>query len=121
MSLEILPARTSRQLSTLQEQPTRNPFREVVHRQRPQQKHARDLFQARVPLLPLMRDARLGRADGCLTDSCGAYVEEMQLTLSRPSIEQHLAALKTLFDWLVIGQIIGSNPAQNVRGPKYSQ
>jgi site-specific recombinase XerD len=50
-----------------------------------------------------------------------AYVEEMQLSLSRPSIKQHLAALKMLFDWLVVGQVIGSNPAQNVRGPKHSQ
>src|SRR3954463_5175158 len=50
-----------------------------------------------------------------------AYVEEMQLTLSRPSIKQHLAALKMLFDWLVVGQVIPSNPAQNVRGPKHSQ
>src|SRR4051812_1760101 len=41
--------------------------------------------------------------------------------LSRPSIKQHLAALKMLFDWLVVGQVIGSNPAQNVRGPKHSQ
>ena len=50
-----------------------------------------------------------------------AYVEEMQLTLSRPSIKQHLAALKMVFDWLVIGQVIPFNPAQNVRGPKHSQ
>jgi site-specific recombinase XerD len=50
-----------------------------------------------------------------------AYVEEMQLNLSRPSIKQHLAALKMLFDWLVVGQVIASNPAQNVRGPKHSQ
>src|SRR3954453_10317509 len=50
-----------------------------------------------------------------------AYVEELQLTLSRPSIKQHLAALKMLFDWLVVGQVIASNPAQNVRRPKHSQ
>ena len=50
-----------------------------------------------------------------------AYVEELQLTLSRPSIKQHLAALKMLFDWLVVGQVIASNPAQHVRGPKHSQ
>ena len=50
-----------------------------------------------------------------------AYVEELQLSLSRPSIKQHLAALKMLFDWLVVGQVIPSNPAQNVRGPKHSQ
>ena len=50
-----------------------------------------------------------------------AYVEEMTESLSRPSIKQHLAALKMLFDWLVVGQVIPFNPAQNVRGPKHSQ
>src|SRR3954453_8825693 len=35
-----------------------------------------------------------------------AYIEELQVTLSRPSIKQHLAALKMLFDWLVVGQVI---------------
>lgn len=50
-----------------------------------------------------------------------AYVEELQQTHSRPTIKQQLAALKMLFDWLVIGQVVPSNPAQNVRGPKHSQ
>jgi site-specific recombinase XerD len=50
-----------------------------------------------------------------------AYIEELQSMLSRPSIKQHLAALKMLFDWLVVGQVIPSNPAQHVRGPKHSQ
>ncbi len=45
-----------------------------------------------------------------------AAYEESQGSLSRPSVKQHLAALKMLFDWLVIG----SNPAQNVRGPNRS-
>src|SRR5438270_6899644 len=50
-----------------------------------------------------------------------AYIEELQQALSRPSVKQHLAALKMLFDWLVVGQVIPSNPAQHVRGPKHSQ
>jgi site-specific recombinase XerD len=39
--------------------------------------------------------------------------------LSKPSVKQHLAALRMLFDWLVVGQITGSNPAHSVRGPKH--
>lgn len=35
-----------------------------------------------------------------------AYVEQLQETHSRPSVQQHLAALKMLFDWLVIGQVL---------------
>ena len=48
------------------------------------------------------------------------YIEELQGSLSPPSIKQHLAALRMLFDWLVLGQVLGSNPASVVRGPKYS-
>ncbi len=38
---------------------------------------------------------------------------------SAPTIKQHLAALRMLFDWLVIGQVIPLNPAHAVRGPKH--
>jgi integrase/recombinase XerD len=41
--------------------------------------------------------------------------------LSKPTVKQHLAALRMLFDWLVVGHIIETNPAHAVRGPKYSQ
>ena len=48
------------------------------------------------------------------------YVEQLQLRLSAPSVKQHLAALRVLFDWLVVGQVIPVNPASSVRGPRYS-
>lgn len=48
-----------------------------------------------------------------------AYVEELGLRLAPPSVKQHLAALRMLFDHLVIGQVLPSNPAASVRGPRY--
>jgi len=36
-----------------------------------------------------------------------------------PTVKQHLAAIRMLFDWLVTGQVIPTNPASSVRGPKY--
>jgi integrase/recombinase XerD len=48
-----------------------------------------------------------------------SYVEELGRELSKPSVKQHLAALRMLGDYLVIGQVIPSNPAAAVRGPKY--
>jgi site-specific recombinase XerD len=48
------------------------------------------------------------------------YIEILQARLAAPSVKQHLAAIRMLFDWLVIGQIIAVNPASPVRGPKYS-
>src|SRR5256885_14718491 len=32
----------------------------------------------------------------------------------------HLAAIRMLFDWLVTGQVMPTNPAHAVRGPKHS-
>jgi site-specific recombinase XerD len=47
-----------------------------------------------------------------------AYIE--QLSLSAPSVKQRLAALRSLLDWLVVGQVLPTNPAASVRGPPHS-
>jgi site-specific recombinase XerD len=47
------------------------------------------------------------------------YVETLQTTAAKPTVKQHLAAIRMLFDWLVIGQILPTNPAHAVRGPKH--
>jgi integrase/recombinase XerD len=49
-----------------------------------------------------------------------AYVEQLGRTHSKPTVKQHLAAIRMLFDWLVTGHIMESNPAHAVRGPKHS-
>ena len=49
-----------------------------------------------------------------------AYVELIGRELSAPSVKQHLAAVRMLFDWLVVGQVVPHNPAAAVRGPKHS-
>ncbi|MDB5744203.1 MAG: int [Polaromonas sp.] len=49
-----------------------------------------------------------------------AYIETLQLQMTAPSVKLQLAALRVLFDWLVIGQVIPVNPAASVRGPKHS-
>jgi site-specific recombinase XerD len=48
-----------------------------------------------------------------------AFVKDLQGQFSPPTVKQHLAALRMLFDWLVTGHIIEMNPAHAVRGPKY--
>jgi integrase/recombinase XerD len=48
-----------------------------------------------------------------------AYVEQLGRELAAPSVKQHLAAIRVLFDWLVTGQVVRFNPATAVRGPKY--
>jgi integrase len=48
-----------------------------------------------------------------------AYVETLQARLAAPSVKQGLAAIRRLFDWLVVGQVPAVNPASAVRGPKH--
>jgi integrase/recombinase XerD len=48
-----------------------------------------------------------------------AYIEDLQRTHSKPTVKQHLAALRMLFDWLVVGHVVEVNPAHSVRGPKH--
>lgn len=48
-----------------------------------------------------------------------AYVEELGQTRSKPTVKQHLAAIRMLLDWMVTGQILPMNPAAAVRGPRY--
>jgi site-specific recombinase XerD len=43
----------------------------------------------------------------------------MTKTHAAPTAKQHLAAIHMLFDWLVVGQVVPTNPAGSVRGPKY--
>jgi site-specific recombinase XerD len=45
------------------------------------------------------------------------YIESLQGRLAAPSIKQHLAAIRMLFDWLVVGQVLPSNPASSMRCP----
>jgi Phage integrase, N-terminal SAM-like domain len=47
------------------------------------------------------------------------YIEQLQAKVSAPSVKQQLAAVRMLFDWLVIGQVVPANPAAAVRGPKH--
>lgn len=49
-----------------------------------------------------------------------AYIETLSQRLAAPSVKLHLAGIRMLFDWLVIGQVLASNPASSVRGPKHS-
>jgi len=62
----------------------------------------------------------LGNLSGVTPMHVAAYVEQLGRTHSKPTVKQHLAAIRMLFDWLVTGHIMESNPAHAVRGPKHS-
>jgi site-specific recombinase XerC len=47
------------------------------------------------------------------------WIEVQTRTHSVPTVKQQLAAIRYLFDWLVTGQIVETNPAASVRGPSH--
>ncbi len=49
-----------------------------------------------------------------------AYVEQLGRDRSAPTVKQNLAAIRMLFDYLIVGQVVEMNPAAAVRGPSYS-
>ena len=48
-----------------------------------------------------------------------AYVEQPGSRTAKPTVKQHLAAIRQLFAYLTSGGILEANPAASVRGPKY--
>jgi site-specific recombinase XerD len=48
-----------------------------------------------------------------------AYIEGLQGQAAAPSVKQELAAIRMLFDWLILGQVLPMNPAAAVRGPTH--
>ena len=47
------------------------------------------------------------------------YIEQLSRARSAPTAKLRLAALRHLFDWMVIGQIMPTNPAAAVHGPRH--
>ena len=48
-----------------------------------------------------------------------SWVKGLQEKHGAPGVKQQLAAVRMLFDWLVVGQVVPMNPAAAVRGPKH--
>ncbi len=44
-----------------------------------------------------------------------AYIEELRDGYAPPTVKQHLTAIRTMFDYLVVGQVLPVNPAASVR------
>ncbi len=49
-----------------------------------------------------------------------AWIELQTQARSAPTVKQQLAAIRHLFDWLMMGQVVPLNPAASVRGPAHS-
>lgn len=47
------------------------------------------------------------------------WLEVQSQALAAPTVKQRLAAIRHLFDWLVVGLVVPVNPAASVRGPRH--
>jgi site-specific recombinase XerD len=68
-----------------------------------------DWIEARGLALPYIRPVHVA-----------AYIENLSRERSAPTVKQNLAAVRMLFDYLVVGQVLEMNPAAAVKGPSYS-
>jgi integrase/recombinase XerC len=49
-----------------------------------------------------------------------AWVEHLGRAVSVPTVKQRLAGVRHLFDWLVTGEVVATNPTASVRGPAHT-
>ena len=47
-----------------------------------------------------------------------AYIEGLQKNIAAPSVKLQLAAIRMLFDWLVVGQVVSAKPGKLGPGTK---
>jgi site-specific recombinase XerC len=72
-----------------------------------------------VPLLAWVEQHEIGGLADVEPIHVAAYIEVLQMTAAKPTVKLHLAAIRMLFEWLVVGQVLAVNPAHAVRGPKH--
>jgi len=83
-------------------------------------RHTRRAYLRAVAELCVFAEARGVAALADITPlHVAAHVEHLAQTHAPATVKQRLAAVRMLFDWLVIGGIVPVNPAASVRGPRH--
>src|SRR5262249_18794603 len=91
----------------------------ILHRTDPEPAYAPHLCARRSGILRLACGEGRRATRGDRERALATYIEELQRARSAPTAKLRLAALRRLFDWMVIGQIMATNPAATVRGPRH--
>src|ERR1700761_363708 len=76
-------------------------------------------YRAACPFFAWVEQHQIGELADIEPIHVVAYIEVLQTTAAKPTVKLHLAAIRMLFDWLIIGQVLAANPAHAVRGPKH--
>jgi integrase/recombinase XerD len=91
----------------------------ILRGEHPQQKHAASLLKGCAIFRDWYKGPGLCDLAKVKPIHVAAYIEELHRTHSKPTVKQHLAALRMPLDWLVVGHIMDVNPAHSVRRPKH--
>ena len=67
-------------------------------------------FRNACRFMALVRGARASTLKTIRSFHVSAYVEELGPTHEPPSVKQHLATIRMLFDWLIVGQVVEHQP-----------
>ena len=96
------------------------PLPRILRRHHPQQEHPHGLLTrpsaGSSPGASSTRSASSPISSRCTSRPISRRLAE---DFEKPTVKQHLAAIRMLFDWLVTGQVVATNPAHAVRGPKH--
>jgi site-specific recombinase XerC len=91
----------------------------ILCRHHPQPKHPHGLHDGRQPVLRWCEQNQIDQLADIEPLHVAVYIEALGQDFEKPTVKQHLAGIRMLFDWLVTGQVVATNPAHAVRGPKH--
>jgi hypothetical protein len=94
-------------------------FPRILRGQHPQPAHAVAYYRAAEEFLVWCADAGVLSIATVQPVHVATWIEMSVRKLAAPLVQQRLAALRHLFDWLVNGQVVPINPAHTVRGPRH--
>jgi hypothetical protein len=94
--------------------PGRPPLPRILRRHHPQQK-----YPAAARFFAWCDHHKISEIADIEPVHVAAYIEALGKDFEKPTVKQHLAAIRMLFDWLVVKQVVAINPAHSVRGPKH--
>src|ERR1019366_3456895 len=82
-------------------------------------RNARQTYAQAIGQFCRWREGRRLELDKIGPSAVGVYIEQLTDARSAPTVKQHLAAIRMLFDWLVPGHVVPVNPAWSVRGSRH--
>ncbi len=94
-------------------------FPRILHRGDPEPAHAPRLCARGDGIFDSLEAKGVTQLAAIESVHVATYVERLSRGRSAPTAKLRLAALRHLFDWMVIGQIMPTNPAAAVRGPRH--